>query len=120
MLSCVADKDRNHVKAFVLDQYPGFEVEAQKIITAKYGTAIFAEQEWGWRIEPLPKRNQWRVQYGCFRKITKFEEFLGGFLKEFSSELTSGLFSYNPKAKDKGIYIELLVDTNLKTIALSS
>lgn len=120
VLSCVSNEDRNHVKALVIERYPEFERDVQKMITAKYGAKPFADQRWEWHIEPGAKRNKWKVQYGCFRVLSTSEALLGEAVADLSGEVTGGLISYNPKAEGKGVYVELLVDSKSRTITPGS
>lgn len=116
VLSCVSDEDRNHVKALVVERYPEFERDVQKVITTRHGAKLFADQRWEWHIEPGAKRNKWKVQYGCFRVLSTSEVLLGEVVADLSGEVSGGLISYNPKAEGKGVYVELIVDSKSRTI----
>jgi hypothetical protein len=118
VVSCVTDDDRHRVKSLVTERYPTFEMDVQTTITTKYGSAPFANQKWEWQVEAAPKKHTWRVRYGSFRVLTLGEVMVGEAISDLSGELTGGLLSFNPRAEGKGIYVELLVNSESRTVTL--
>jgi hypothetical protein len=105
------------IKSLVLAKWPTFEADVRTAIETKYSKRLPRRYECEWRIEEAPKKSEWNVVYGCFRKVSIGEELGAGFVEELSSEVSGGFISYNPRSDKIGAYVTLRVNTRDSTVS---
>lgn len=114
--SCIGDDKELELKNLIESKYPNFEYEVQKAITEKYGENVFKNSKWEWKFEESLKVNEYKVKYGCFRDLNLAEDIGGELTQEITGALTFGVITYNPRSKDKGIFIELIVNQKTNSV----
>jgi hypothetical protein len=112
---CVPEEE---IKSLILAKWPTFETDVRAAIETKYSQSLPRRYECEWRITEAPKKSEWNVVYGCFRKVTLGEDLGAGFVEELSSGVSGGLISYNPRSDKIGAYVTLLVNTRDSTFSV--
>ncbi len=116
LVSCLSIDEKQEIRNIVNEKYPDFEAKIKSMAKTKYDKNIFTTLKWEWKYSKGLRNYEYQVKYGYFRKLDIKDKLVSYITQEATETLTLGLISYNPKSKNKGIYIKMLINTKDRTI----